>query len=434
MHLHFVFPRWRKLLEDHVGLREVVSGYDVGNFRMAGLGVAAAAGAVPAEHTVSLVDENVADVVFDVEADLVCLGFFTPQATNAYQLADSFRRAGKTVIGGGLHPTVIPEDASPHFDAILRGPAEGAWEQILADVAGGTLQPVYAGNRCAPFARPRRDLFKNSGYLQVGIVQTARGCVMGCPFCVLPTHAGTEFVFRPVAEVLEDIATLAYPCFFFADENLLFPDPVNRDYRMELFSQLVAARNRRISFIAAYPQFVRQLLADEIGLMGRAKLQQIYLVLGLKQSLAKDLQDSLLMAKVLELKAAGIEVMASFNLGNDEDAAPVEEGIAAFCAATRTNLAEFIIHTPFPGTPMFTQMEKAGRLLTKDWSKYNGANVVFSPLHETPDALLQRYLGLWRMFYSDINQDQVAHRYARAFGGSILRQPPVPRIDPPSSL
>jgi radical SAM superfamily enzyme YgiQ (UPF0313 family) len=422
MHFYFVFPRWQKLLEDHPDLRDVISGYDVGNFRMAGLGLATAAGAVPSGHSVSLLDQNVAEAEFDVDADLVCIGFFTPQATNAYRLADGFRRAGKTVIGGGIHPTVATADAAPHFDAILRGPAEGAWEEIIRDFEAGALKPVYEGNPCANFAKPRRDLFKDSGYLRAGTVQTARGCPAACSYCVLPSHAGTEINFRPVDEVLEDIAALPFPCFFFADENLLFPDAENREYRMQLFSRLVEARNRRISFIAGYPQYVRQLRSDEIALMARARMQQIYLVLGLKQPLAHDLKDEVLMAKVLELKAAGIEVMASFNLGNDGDILSVEAAVSDFCTATQTNLAEFIIHTPFPGTPQFTQMENEGRLLTKDWSKYNGANVVFSPLHESPESLLNRYLALWRWFYSDINQEQVSARYVRAFGGGFMRQ------------
>lgn len=422
MHFHFVFPRWQKLLEDHPSLRDLVSGYDVGNFRMAGLGVATAAGAVPEGHTVSLCDQNAADVRFDVDADLVCIGFFTPQATNACRLADSFRRAGKAVIGGGIHPTLVPDDAAPHFDALLCGPAEGAWERIIHDYSCGALKPVYKGNSSAAFARPRRDLFIDSGYLQAGTVQTARGCPVDCSFCVVPENAGRRVVFRPVEEVIADIENLAFPCFFFADENLLFPDAENRDYRMRLFSRLAESGNRRISFVAGYPQFVRLLRADEIEFMARARMRQIYLVLGLRQPLAKDLVDDVLMAKVLELKAAGIEVMASFNLGNDGDACPVEQGIASFCSSTGTNLAEFIIHTPFPGTAMFDQMERDGRLLTRDWSKYNGANVVFSPLHESPESLRSRYLALWSWFYSDINQDQVNSRYVRAFGGGIMRK------------
>jgi len=421
MHFHFVFPRWQKLLEDHPDLRNVVSGYDVGNFRMAGLGLATAAGAIPLGHTISLLDQHVAKARFDIDADLVCIGFFTPQATNAYLLADAFRSAGKTVIGGGIHPTVAAEDALPHFDAIFRGPAEGVWEEIIRDFEAGELKRIYTGDSCAAFARPRRDLFKDSGYLRAGTVQTARGCPGTCPYCVVPGHAGAQIVFRPIDEVLEDIAGLPFPCFFFADENLLFPDAENREYRMQLFTRLAEARNRRISFIAGYPQFVRQLRADEIALMGQARMQQIYLVLGLRQPLANDLSDDVLMAKVLELKAAGIEVMASFNLGNDDDSLPVEAGISGFCSATKTNLAEFIIHTPFPGTDLFAQMENEGRLLTKDWSKYNGANVVFSPRHESPESLLARYLALWRWFYSDINQDQVSARYVRAFGGGFMR-------------
>ena len=389
---------------------------------MAGLGLATAAGAVPPGHKITLLDQNAAEADFDVEADLICIGFFTPQATNAHQLADSFRRAGKKVIGGGIHPTVATPDSQPHFDAILRGPAEGAWEEIIRDFEAGELKPVYSGNTCAAFARPRRDLFKDSGYLRAGTIQTARGCNRGCPFCVLPEHAGAEIVFRPIDEGVDDIAGLPFPCFFFADENLLFPDAANREYRMELFSRLVESRNRRISFVAGYPQFVRQLRSDEIALMARGRMQQIYLVLGLNQPLANDLNDEVLMEKVIELKASGIEVMASFNLGNDRDLLPVEAGIAEFCGTTRTNLAEFIIHTPFPGTPQFFRMEHEDRLLTRDWSKYNGANVVFAPLHEPPEALLARYLSLWRWFYSDINQEQVSTRYVRAFGGGFMRQ------------
>ena len=163
MRIHFVFPKWQKLLEAHPGLREVVSGYDIGNFRMAGLGLAAASACLPQEHSVSLLDQNIAEPDFNADADLVCIGFFTPQASNAYQLADGFRSAGKTVIGGGIHPTMATADAAPHFDAILRGPAEGAWEQILLDHSNRALKPLYTGNACAPFARPRRDLFKDSG-------------------------------------------------------------------------------------------------------------------------------------------------------------------------------------------------------------------------------------------------------------------------------
>ncbi len=425
MRIHFVFPRWQKLLEDHPDLRGALSGYDVGNFRMAGLGIATAAGAVPEGVDISLCDDNVCEPDFGIEADVVCIGFFTPQATRAYELADTFRARGYKVLAGGIHPTVATADTAPHFDAILRGPAEGAWEEVLRDLAHGRLKPVYEGNPCAGFARPRRELFKDSAYLQAGVMQTARGCPVDCEFCVLPSHAGREVVLRPIPEVLEDIAGLRFPCFFFADENLLFPDRVNRAYRRELFSKMAEAGNRRSSFIAGYPRFVRQLSAEDIACMVRARLRQIYLVLGLRASLAVELRDPVLVAKVCELKAAGVEVMASFNLGNDEDAQPTEPLIEEFCKITRTNLAEFIIHTPFPGTSMFDEMESDGRLLTKDWSKFNGANVVFEPRHESAESLRARYVALWRWFYGDINPEQVSTRYVRGFGGNILRTVPV---------
>lgn len=420
MHLHFVFPRWTKLLEDYPQLQGRLSGYDLGSFRMAGLGIPAAAAALPAGHTVTVADENVAPVDLALRPDLVGISFFTPQAARAYEIADAFRARGVPVIGGGIHPTMAPDDARPHFDALVRGPVEGLWPELLRDAAQRAWRPVYSGGRPDLFPPPRRDLFAASTYLRAGIVQTARGCPRGCPFCVVPGAYGGALHFKPVPDVLDDIRGLELPCFYFADENLLFSDPANRAYTQALFGALRDARLPKVFFLAAYPFMLRDLAPGDIDLLAGAGCRQLYLILGLQDPLQRELRDPVLRARLQELRDVGVETMATFTLGHEEDPPATEPLILEFSAATRSNLAEFTLWTPYPGTPVFQTLEKNGLLLSKDWKMYNGAHVVFRPLHEPPEALQERYLALWLRFYGEISPFDMRQRVVKGFGSRIL--------------
>jgi radical SAM superfamily enzyme YgiQ (UPF0313 family) len=422
LRIRFVFPRWRKLLDDHEDLKEVLSGSDVATFRMAGLGLATAAGAVPEGHAIACTDENVAPLPEDLEADLVALSFFTPQAPRAYEVADACRRRGVPVVAGGIHPTALPREALERCDAVVRGPAEGLWPRILDDLRAGRLRGrVYEGRADAPFAVPRRDLFSGSSYLRCDIVQTARGCPAGCGFCVLPCTLGAREHRKDPAAVARDVASLRHLCCFWADESLLFDGPEPRAWRRALRRELEAARVRRAGFIAVYPRFVRALADEDWEDAAALGLRQVYLVLGLMGPLARELRDPGLLEAVDRMHRHGIDTLATFTLGHDADP-PEDEGvIAGFCARTGANLAEFTIAVPFPGTPRFERLSREGRLLHRDWSRYNGAHAVFAPLRERPEDLEARYRRLWRGFYGRLDGERVVRRYARGFGADILR-------------
>jgi len=89
----------------------------------------------PPEHEVRIVDENVEPLDFDTECDVVGVTLMTALAPRAYEIAKEFRARGKIVVGGGFHPTLCSQEAAEHFDAIVAGDAEGAWEQVLRDIA-----------------------------------------------------------------------------------------------------------------------------------------------------------------------------------------------------------------------------------------------------------------------------------------------------------
>ncbi|MBW2455732.1 MAG: cobalamin-dependent protein, partial [Deltaproteobacteria bacterium] len=368
---------------------------------------------------VTLVDQHVEEVDTTVDTDLVCLSFFTPQATSAYRIADDFRARGVKVLGGGIHPSVLPDETLEHCDAVVQGPVEGLWELILSDLGTGKLRRRYQGNPAAPFARPQRDLFRHSKYLKTDIVQISRGCHFDCDFCVVPA-IGPCVVPRPIEEVLADIAGLGHRSFFFGDENMLFPDGESRDYRRELLAKMAERGLRKDAFTANYPHFLTALDESDCELLGAAGVRQIYLVAGLKRPLCQELPDPQVVRRIQQLRARGVHTFASFYLGNDGDSAPVESLIAEFCSATDTNIAEFIITTPYPGTQCFAKLDQAGRITDRQWEHYNGANVVFEPLHESREALLERYIALWRSFYEPITPAEMRRRYMRGFGRGVF--------------
>jgi len=105
----------------------------------------------PASHDVSIVQEHLGDDIRfnDPGVDLVGITAMTIQARRAYQIADGYRAAGKTVVLGGIHPSVLPNEALLHADAVVVGEAEHVWSQVLSDVASGHLRGIYRGQEYA---------------------------------------------------------------------------------------------------------------------------------------------------------------------------------------------------------------------------------------------------------------------------------------------
>lgn len=187
---------------------------------------------VPVE--LELIDEGIADVPLDLDADLIGLTVITGAARRAYELADHFRARGSAVVLGGPHVTLIPEDAAPHADAVVIGYAEDTWPQLLRDFAAGEMRQRYQqapgldiGGR--PFAR--RELLPARHFLTSNVFEATRGCVHSCDFCVVPTAWGRKPFQKPVGEVVADIRQHGARKLIFVDLNLI----AHRGYALELF-------------------------------------------------------------------------------------------------------------------------------------------------------------------------------------------------------
>ena len=126
------------------------------------LGMATVAALTPPEVEVSLTDENISTVDFEKEVDLVGITALTYTVHRAYQIADSFRTRGVKVVMGGIHPSIMPEEASQHADAIVVGEAEGIWGDVIEDFKANKLRRIYRQNKHPSLVGlpiPRRDLY-----------------------------------------------------------------------------------------------------------------------------------------------------------------------------------------------------------------------------------------------------------------------------------
>ena len=158
----------------------------VKRFQLPSLSLKQVAAATPDEWEVVLADEVHEEIPFEGRFDLVGITAMTHQAMRAYEIADRFRSRGVPVVLGGIHPTVLPEEAALHGDAVVIGEAEPVWADVLADCAAGCLAPVYR----APVSQDdllaipwsRRDILAGKSYLTTQTLQASRGCPYDCPF------------------------------------------------------------------------------------------------------------------------------------------------------------------------------------------------------------------------------------------------------------
>ena len=195
---------------------------------------------------ITIQDEGVQPLDLNFQADLVGITAITGTSQRAYQIADQLRAKGHTVILGGVHPTLLPEEAAPHADALVLGYAEKTWPQLLGDFTRGELKPRYflptkGALEGVPIAR--RDLLKKKHYTTVNSIEATRGCPHQCDFCVVPTAWKNTYAHRPIAEVVAELAT-------FHGRHAVFLDlsPVeDSHYAKELYRAMIPLRMRWVA-------------------------------------------------------------------------------------------------------------------------------------------------------------------------------------------
>jgi len=419
MKVLFVYPRFRRHAESNPELLDFVPMNEY--LGSPSLGIAAIAAVTPAHWQVEYRDDRIEPADRETDADLVAFSFFTPAASRAIELAGYFRASGKKVVAGGIFPSALPDELTASFDAVVVGEGEDSWRRLLADCEAGALRPRYRAEhpvslealpppRVSLYIDKENDRFQPDDYP----VQTSRGCALGCHACALPTSMGTRQRHLPLDHIVAQLAALgrAGKRACLTEDTGWFPG--NAAHRLrDLFDRMVELRGddsvgpiAPISYIGIS---LPMILHSPMSLLLKARAAGVgmfYLVGGfdpisMRAFTGKDpralarARDAI--AKTLD---AGIDPYTSFLIGLDDDDEGTADRILDFAATSGIRKAEFAVFTPYPGTPSWHRLLAEGRILSRDWSRYNDANVVFRPAQMTPERLHADYLKLWREFYS----------------------------------
>jgi len=366
----------------------------------------------PLNWQVIHIDEEAEEIDWNIEADVVGITFHTPSANHAYHIASHFRSRGIYVVMGGPHVTLVPEEASHYADSIFIGEAEGLWEDFLMGFETGTCSRVYqqAGVPSlenSPMAR--KALFHRRDYTD-GVLFATRGCPNRCDFCTIAVMYHHGLRKRPIAEVAAEYASFGGKIIIFWDDNIAG----DMEYAKNLFRAITPHRKWWSS------QASIQAGQDNEFLEAAASSGCKQLFLGLEsisqQSMAEvhkgfnRVEDY---ARVIKnIHAHGIAVQVGIVFGFDNDTPRIFKDTVDFLEETGVQNATFNILTPFPGTSLFRKMEAEGRILTRDWSKYNSrVDVVYQPKQMGVEELLTGFRQVNDCFYS---MKSIAKRLSRS--------------------
>lgn len=387
----------------------------------------------PESWDVDLVDEAVEDIDFDDPCEMVGISIMTCYAPRAYEIAAEFRKRGKTIVMGGVHPTYCPEEALQHCDAIVCGEAEDLWPELVADYEAGRMKREYRMTSFPSlenYRSPRVELLSPDAYMTRQCSFTTRGCHFDCEFCSVSPFNGKTTRRRPVQEVVREIVQvqrwvrselierISNEPFWQAlkttfrirvgiDDGgiVAFVDDLhnsNRAYCRELWAALKPLKIKwgcqSTLFLGDDEEMVR--LAAESGcvsvFVGMESLDEDCL-----EETNKPFNRVQKFSQEIKMfHDHGIMVNPGIVFGFDNDDESVFERAVEFLTKNQVELAYFNVLTPLPGTALFDRYNKAGRIFDRDWAKYDGKHVVFHPSRMTPEQLQEGFHWANHQFYS----------------------------------
>ena len=386
------------------------------------LGLLTVAALTPDDIEIAYREISELDVDRELEPfDLVGISSFTAQIDEAYALADLYREAGTPVVLGGLHVSLLPDEAAEHADSIVLYGAEGAWPRLVEDFRRGRMQPRYEGLRAGVFkdsnyAQPRFDLLRGRPYNRI-TVQTSRGCPLNCEFCAASLRITSSFQQKPVdkavAEIRAALDGLEHPFFELADDNTF----INRNWGRGFLRAIIPLE------INWFTETDISVADDEelLDLLAESGCRQV--LIGLESPSADDLagidprnwkqeRSDGYIESIDKLQSRGISVNGCFVLGLDGHTPEIFQSVKDFVDRSGLLEVQVTVQTPFPGTPLYERLRNEGALLSERyWDRCTLFDVNYQPKNMTVDELEAGMRWLFSEIYNEAEFVRRKRRY-----------------------
>lgn len=380
-----------------------------------------AAAAMPKGVEIEMCDETIGmKTNFNSNADVVAVFMSTPDAYRAYEITNRFKELGKTTLLGGLHTFFFQEEAAENANALILGESEGLWETIFQDMELNTLQKIYKRNKPLDLADLNpypTSIIPVSKYNYTWSVVVSRGCPMHCDFCLVHQFFN-KFALRPIAHIVDELKALKMIGIEWVElhsDNLT----QNKAYALELFEAL-APLNMKF-----YGETTILIAKDKDLLKAAQKAGVKALLFGIEtpseEALKEQGKSFVKPAQIKEyvkiVKSYGIQVVGDFLFGFDAHDTGIFEQTSRFIKDIGVDVAYPHLMIPFPGSETYNKLEAEGRILTKDWSKYDGMHAVFQPKKMSPKELED---GTWKVYQDLENMKQNKDTKTNNYGEDVI--------------
>lgn len=376
----------------------------------------------PDHYQIEVIDENIEPFQFK-KADIVGITAYTSSVSRGYDIAQMYRKRGIPTVMGGIHVSMMPEEALNYCDAVVIGEAEDVWSKVLEDFEAGNLKRRYRGAwiDLAQLPIPRRDILQNDYYIW-GSIQTSRGCPMNCAFCSVTAFNGRRFRRRRLEDVIAELERIPQKKVMLTDDNIIGYSKEDRDWARLFFLRIIEKGIKKTFFAQASIQFGEDRELIQIAAKGGLKI----LFIGLesvnpgslksyqKEINLKRLQQDNYHESISTIRSAGIAIIGAFVLGCDADDITVFHSTLEFVQSSGLDVLQITKPTPLPGTQLWNSLLSEGRILNQDfpkaWDDYRLTKMVYKParmsiedVYEGFTYIRKIYYGIWQTIKRTLN-------------------------------
>ncbi|MCP4682560.1 MAG: B12-binding domain-containing radical SAM protein [Desulfobacterales bacterium] len=369
------------------------------------------AAVTPQHYQIEVIDENIEP--FETrEADIVGITAYTASVNRAYQIAQIYRKKGVPTVMGGIHASMMPEEALDYCDTVVVGEAEAVWPRVLEDFESNRMQKLYKGLRpdLDTLPIPRHDVLQNK-YYRWGSIQTSRGCPMNCSFCSVTAFNGRQFRRRPLDSVIEDLKQIPQKWIFMIDDNIIGYGRRDLEWTHAFFSRILQEGIKKKLFAQASILFGED--RELVRLAARAGLTVLFTgIESVNQETLKSYRKNINLDRLRQdrykelisrVRKAGILFLGAFVLGSDSDDRSIFHSTLEFVNSSHIDILQASKLTPLPGTQLWKTLQEEGRIsglnFPKAWDKFRFSRLLFEPKLLSIEEVDKGCIYLRKMYY-----------------------------------